>query len=63
MLKPVAQNVVDRYICASLEGDGTVTTAVIEACMGWDRAHPEQGGAAMAQIRATHVLDVPEVLH
>lgn len=56
----VAQNVVDRYICASMEGNGTITTSVIEACMEWDRAHPERGGAAMAQIRSAYGGDLPD---
>ncbi len=50
MPKPVSQEVVDRYICARMDGDYAVTTAVLEACIEWDRANPEHNGAAMAQI-------------
>jgi hypothetical protein len=34
------QRIIDRYTCARLDGDLAETTAILEAVLAYDRAHP-----------------------
>lgn len=35
------QQIIDRYTCARLEGDLAETTAILEAVIEYDTAHPD----------------------